>query len=383
MRFSNDYYPVHFMGIDFRNSEPFYQQIVTDIKRQIEAGELAVDDRLGSHRELAQHYGVSLITVKKALTELIREGLLYARVGKGTFVARTERPVNHRDHRSIGVVLRDLDEPFFSEITRVVEDLAYEAGYNIMLSVSAGRREKEAGQIRHFRSIGVDGLLIASMHSSHRAPRVVRELHTAHFPYVMVSYVADADMYYVGVDHEEGAYLATTHLLKQGRTRIGYMGTPPDDLLSALRETGYRRALEAQGHPYRRKLVYPVLTGSSWERYDAAYAAGRNIARQQNPPDAFFVYNDAAAVGLLRALLDAGLRIPDDVAVVGFDDIQRAAYAPVPLTTVRQPTETIGRLAIETILRRIGRQPVEPRVVLPPELVIRESCGASVTASKN
>lgn len=370
------------MGIDVRNSDPFYRQIVADIKRQIEAEELAVDDRLGSHRELAEHYGVSLITVKKALSELIREGFLYARVGKGTFVARTVRPVDHREHRSIGIVLRDLDEPFFSEVTRVVEDLAYEAGYNIMLSVSAGRREKEAGQIRHFRSIGVDGLLIASMHSSHRAPKVVRELHTAHFPYVMVSYVADEDIYYVGVDHEQGAYLATTHLLSQGRTQIGYLGTPSDDLLSALREAGYRRALEEHGLPYQIDRVYPVLTGSSWERYDAAYTAGRDIARRKDHPDAFFVYNDAAAIGLLRALLDAGLRVPEDVALVGFDDIQRAAYAPVPLTTVRQPTETIGRLAVETLLRRVGRQPVEPRVVLTPELVIRESCGASVAADK-
>lgn len=361
------------MSIDFTNSDPLYQQIVDDIRNQITSGALAVGDQIGSQRELADRYDVSLITVKKALTELIREGFLFARVGKGTFVARTAPRANLEIHRTIGVVLRDLTVPFFSDIVQGVEGFAYRAEYNVMLAVSSGKLEKEERQIERFRQIGVSGVIIASMEQSHQATGTMRALHDAGFPYVMVSYVEDDDMYMVGIDHELGAYLATTHLIQQGARRIGYLGAGRANRLSELREQGFRRALTEHGRPLDAALIYDGLEGPGWERMKSGYEAGCRIAAAKPRPDALFVYNDIAALGLQRALLEAGLSIPEDLALVAFDDIEQASFAAVPLSTVRQPTDRISEEAVAMLLRQIAQRPGERRIVLEPELVLRAS----------
>lgn len=364
------------MGIDFTRSDPLYQQIVEDLRGRITSGALAVGDRLGSHRELAAAYDVSLITVKKALAELVREGLLYARVGKGTFVARSVPRAAPAEQKTLGIVLRDLTVPLFSDIVQQVEAHAYQVGYNVMVSMSSGQAEKEERQIERFRKSGVDGLIIASMEQSHRASETIRSLDAAGFPYVMVSYVEDPDLYMVGIDHERGAYLAARHLCEQGYRRIGYVGAETANRLSELREQGYRRALSEAGLAVEEAFVYRSLEGPGWDRLEHGYEAGRRIARERERPDALFVYNDIAALGLQRALLEAGLRIPEDVAVVGFDDIEQARHAPVPLSTVRQPAGEISARAVEMLLGQIAQRPVERRVVLEPELVARASSEA-------
>lgn len=361
------------MSIDHRSQVPLYRQIADDIKAEITDGALKVDERLGSHRELATLYGVSLITVKKALTELVREGILYARVGKGTFVARRETPVDHTKHRSIGIVLRELQLPFFSEIVQGAEAYAYEAGYNILLSMSAGQIDKEEKQIEHFQQIGVDGLIIASLNTDRHASPAIRALHKTRFPYVMVSYVEDTDIYFVGIDNEAGGYLATGHLIEQGFTRIGYVGTPAGNKLSDVREAGYRRAMAEHGLAIDPAWLAYALEGPGWNRHEAGYAYGLRVGDNPDYPEALFIYNDVSALGIQRGLLEKGLQIPDDIALVGFDDIERTALAPVPMTSVKQPTDEISRLAVESLLKRVRRQPVEPYITLQPELVVRAS----------
>lgn len=361
------------MSIDFTKPVPLYQQIADDIKQKIAAGKLKVGDRLGSHRTLAQTYGVSLIVVKQALTELIRAEILYARVGKGTFVARATEPVNLQQHKSIGIVLRQLDIPFFSQVVQFIEDEAYKAGYNMLLSMSAGRRDKEEAQLDHFQQIGVDGLIIASMDPGHQASPAVQALHAAGVPYVHISYVEERTYYMVGTDNEHGAFLATEHLIQQGYQRIGYLGGERFNRLSALRQKGYQRALEMYGLPYDPSLVYNELVGPGWQRQRSGLAFGKKIAQAANRPDAFFVYNDVGALAMQEALLGAGLHLPDDMGLVGFDDIERAAYVSVPLTTIRQPVRAIAQEAFATLLKRIAHQPAPVRTVLKPELVVRAS----------
>ena len=163
------------MGVDFKNPRPLYQQIADDIKAKITSGELKVGDQIGSQQELAKEYGVSLITVKKALADLIKEGILFSRVGKGTYVARRSAPINFSEHKTIGIVLKDLQSPFFSLIVQSVEEKAYSLGYNILLSTSSEHIEKEDNQIQHFRQIGVNGLVIASMTRLYRATNTIRK----------------------------------------------------------------------------------------------------------------------------------------------------------------------------------------------------------------
>lgn len=361
------------MSIDFTRSDPLYRQILEDLREKITSGTLALGERLGSHRELAESYDVSIITIRRALAELIRQGYLYARVGKGTFVARSTPRQETQGSKMLGIVLRDVTVPLFSDIVQNFEGYAYRAGYNVMLSMSTGHLEKEERQIERFRESGVDGLLIASMDQSHRASDQIHALHAAGFPYVMVSYVDDPDIYMVSYDQERGAYEATTHLIEQGYQRIGYMGAEIANRLSELREQGYRRALKEHDIEVDEALIYRMLEGACWDRLKSGYEAGRHLARQSNRPDALFVYNDIAALGLQRAWLEAGLRIPEDMALVGFDDIEQASYAPVPLSTVRQSAQAISARAVDVLLRQIGQRSVEPRTMLEPKMITRAS----------
>jgi DNA-binding LacI/PurR family transcriptional regulator len=277
-----------------------------------------------------------IFLIKKALAKLTQEGLLYSRVGKGTYVAARKKQIaSTAANRLIGLVLRDLQSPFFSLIVQGAEEAAYKQGYNILLSNSAGRIEKEEAQIRHYRNIGVNALIIASMTHIYHASPVIKKLHKENFPYVMVSYMADEDIYYIGTDHEQGAYLATEHLIKLGHQRIGYVNGEEGNLLGELRKHGYQRALQQYKRPFNERFVFRLPLKGEWNDYPSGYEIGKRFTRLSQKPDAIFAYNDLSALGFQHALLDQGLKVPDDVAVVGFDNIERGSYAPAPLYSLR------------------------------------------------
>jgi LacI family transcriptional regulator len=361
------------VGIDFHNSKPLYLQIVDDIRFQIESGALKVDDQIGSQNELAQKYDVSLITVKKALSELMKEGLLYSRVGKGTYVAKQNVDSQKGSSKTIGLVLQDLKSPFFSLIAQEAENTSFKKGYSILFTNSSGQLAKEESQISHFRDMGVSGLIIASMTHVYRANETIRKLHSEGFPYVMVSYIHDPDIYFVGTDHEHGGYIATNHLIEEGFKKIGCINGEQGNLVGYFRYKGYERALTEAGREVNENYVFKLPRGGEWYDFTSGYEVGKHFGELADRPDAVFVYNDLAALGFQRAILEQGLRIPEDVAIVGFDDIDRASYARVPLTTIRQPTREIGNLAVDIILKRNINRYAPIKTILNPELVVRSS----------
>ena len=363
------------MPIDVQDSRPLYLQIVDDIKSKIAAKQLKAGDQLGSHAELASSYHVSLITVKKALTTLIHEGIVFTRVGKGTYVARPTiaRPANI--HPTIGLVIRDIRSPFFSRVMHSVEDAAYKLGFHVLLSNTSDEAGKEEAQIAQFQEYGVKGLIIASMSHKYYATPTIRKLLDEEFPFVMVSYIADEDIPFVGSDHELGGYIATNYLIKLGYQKIGYVNGEKGNMVGDLRLRGYERALKDHRQRYDRRLVFHLEGKGEWHDYESGYAIGKRFRKMSIKPDALFIYNDLSALGFEDALLEQGLKIPDDVALVGFDDIERGEYAPVPLTTVRQPTDLIGKQAVELLQKLMQGKTDSIRVVLKPELVVRESCG--------
>ncbi|MEO8398699.1 MAG: GntR family transcriptional regulator [Ignavibacteriaceae bacterium] len=369
------------MGIDFKDPKSLYEQIENDIKSKIASGKLNVGDQINSQSQLSKEYDVSLITVKKALSNLINEGVLFSRIGKGTYVARKSKTLDFSKNKSIGLVLRDLRHPFFSLIVHSVEEKAYELGYNILLSNSSGRLEKEESQIKHFENIGVEGLIIASMSLVYRATDNIIKLHKRKFPYVMVSYMEDPFIYYVGTDNENGAYLATEHLIKLGYKNIGYVNGGKGNLLGLLRMKGYEKALRAHKIKVNKKLIYTL--DLLRDRFKSGYELGKNFKDLNPPPDALFFYSDLAALGFQQGIILSGLKVPDDIAVVGFDDIEMAKYAPSPLTTVQQDTNKIGALAIESVINRINGIKTPVRLILEPKLQIRSSCGVMLKMNKN
>jgi len=369
------------LGIDLHNAKPLYHQIIDDIRYKVKSGDLKIGDPIGSQNELARQYNVSLITVKKALSELIKEGILYSRVGKGTYVASKNPKSQNVTTKTLGLVLQDMKSPFFSLIAQEAENIAFKRGYSILFSHASGQVDKEESQISQFRQIGVSGLIIASMTHVYYADEMIRKLHNEEFPYVMVSYIHDPDIYFVGTNHEYGGHIATCHLIEGGYKRIGYINGEEGNLVGELRYQGYVRALSEQGREVNDKYVYRLPRGGEWYDFTSGYEMGKKICKLSDRPDAVFLYNDLAALGFQRAILEDGLRIPEDIAIVGFDDIDRASYARVPLTTVKQPIKEIADHAIENILKRKNKESAPIKTILNPELVVRNSSFKNI--SKN
>ncbi len=367
--------------IKMSDPNPLYAQVEKDIRRKIRNKELIPGDQVGSYSELSKEYSVSIITVKRAISNLINEGVIFTRVGKGIYVAeeKKEKP-DFTKQKSIGLVLQDINHPYFSLVVHGIEERAYELGYNVLISNSSNKIEKEESQIDHFRELGVDGLIIASLSLEYKATDYIRKMHEEGFPYVMVSYIHDPDYWYVGTNQELGGYLATQHLIKGGCKSIGYLHAGKGNLLSEIRKNGYYRALTEYDIPYDSKLIFyldeehPVSVA---DRFKLGYHFGRKWKSIEKKPEALFVYTDLVALGLQKALLEEGVSIPDDVAIVGFDDIVMAAYANIPLTTVHQPAQKIGRTSVDVIQKRIDGIDVGNRTILNPTLVVRDSCGAS------
>ena len=364
------------MGIDRRDPTPLYSQIIEDIKFQISTGQLVEGDKIDSQSTLAKNYKVSLITVKKALAELVNDGFIISRVGKVATVARKKTIVDYSKSSTIGLVLRDLNNPFFSRIVGNVEKRATEKGYNIFLKSTLNQAENADSQIDKFRQLGVNGLIIASMAHVYHPSEMIRKLHDEEFPYIMVSYIENSNIYFIGTDHELGGFMATEHLINLGYEKIGYINGEKGNLVGELRNNGYQKALVHHSKPINNNYIYRLARGGGWNDYESGYAIGQQICKQTEKPDAVFVYNDLSALGFQKAILEGGLKIPDNIAIVGFDGIKRGVTAPVPLTTIQQPTDKIGSMAIDLLSNRINGIQVMTRTILEPQLIIRESCGA-------
>lgn len=370
------------MRIDHAEATPLYQQVAADIRRRIISGEMPIGTQLPPHRELATRYGVSGITINKALAGLVSEGVLYSRVGRGTFVALRPPPRRASPDRTIGFVLRDLSSPFFSLVAHAAQQRADELGCGLLFSSSSNRLDREEEQIQRFRDLHISGLIIVSMSRTYRISVAIQRLQDEGVPYVMVSYTHGEEVPFIGLDLDRAGYVATEHLIRAGRRRIAYVGDRFGSILYEVRGGGYRRALAEHGLPSSRELEYEYPFEGEWNDYRSGYAVGEQIAAADERPDAMFVFNDLGALGVMDALLERGVRVPDDIAIVGLDDIELAARARVPLTTVRQPTDRIGAAAVDFVLARLAGERPPLRRLFEPHLVVRESSGAPASSRR-
>jgi len=364
------------MSIDITEPTALYIQIANHIKSQIDSSVLNPGDQLESHQVLTKKYDVSLITIKKALSELINEKILFGRVGKVTYVSEINKQLNLTDHLTIGLVLRELNSPFFSRIVESVEKKASEMSCNLMISASLNSPEKEAAHIDRYIKLGVRGLIISTTAHVYHASAQIRQLRSKSFPYCIISYMEDQDINHVGTDHAYGAYIATKHLINLGYKKIGYINCEIGYPLGEVRKSGYLRALNEFGVPFNKDFVFRLSRRGDWRDYQSGYKIGQKFCLMSKKPDAMFIYNDMAALGFEKVVLEKGLNVPEDVAIVGYDNIKRSWVAPVPLTTVDQRTNEMGCLAIEMILNQINGKPYKSITILKPRLVIRDSCGA-------
>jgi LacI family transcriptional regulator/LacI family repressor for deo operon, udp, cdd, tsx, nupC, and nupG len=272
----------------------------------------------------------------------------------------------------IGLVLPDIQNPFFADLARGVEDVAQRHGYLVFLGNTDEDAAKEKLYLDVMRAESVDGIIVPP---SSETDEAVADLVRRKLPVVCVDRsLRRGKVDTVVVDNVRGAREAMEHLIGLGHRRIGFIEGLPQLSTSRERLQGYRQALEEHGIAFDPSLV---LQG------DSRQASGRELTREllalPERPTALLVGNNLMTLGALEMIHQKGLRIPEDVAILGYDDMPWALALNPPLTAVRQPGDEVGRRAMELLLQRI-RDPQRSvsLVMMQPELVVRKSCGAGL-----
>ena len=329
-----------------------------------------------SIKEVAQHAGVSLGTVSNVLNrpemvaEATRRRVLDAIAELGYVRNDSARQLRAGRSRTIAIVVLDVANPFFTDVVRGAEQVIEAAGSMLVVCNSGENAAREDRHLELLEEQRVGGILITPV-ADDRQP-VLKRLIDRGIPVVLVDRGAGtANRCSVAVDDELGGRLAVDHLLERGHRRIAYVGGPFGIAQVADRHAGASAAVA--GIPDADLIVAetPNLTVASGRD-----AARRLVTRPMGKrPTAIFCANDLLALGVLQEVTTRGLRVPDDMAIVGYDDIEFAGAAAVPLSSVRQPREQLGRTAAELLLEetRDGADHQHRHVVFQPELVVRQS----------
>lgn len=274
--------------------------------------------------------------------------------------------------QALGLVTLSGGNPFFTDLATAAEDAAADAGYSVIVGNSNESTTRESGYLNLFEELRVRGVLLSPVGDPARRLRQLRDRGIAA---VLVDRVSSDDSFSsVSVDDVAGGALAAAHLIRSGRTRLAFVGGPLQIRQVSDRLAGARQ--EVEKHPGVSLEVVPVDALTVLEGRRAGEELVQRSANRR--PDAVFAANDLIAVGLLQGLFINGrIRIPEDISLVGYDDIMFASASVVPLTSIRQPSALIGRTGVEILIEEAQDPDLEPRHVLyQPELVVRGSSSA-------
>jgi LacI family transcriptional regulator len=328
---------------------------------------------------VAAHAGVSVGTASNVLNRptlvapSTRARVERAIAALGFVRNEPARQLRARTSRTVGLIALDIANPFFTDVARGAETAAIAAGLTVMLCNSGEDVEREALYLKLLEESRVHGILITPVIG---VGERLHRLHAQGTPVILLDRWASTRTFCsVSVDDATGGELAVTHLLQQGHRRIAFVGTSLRVTQVSDRLAGAKRALTLAGLPESALAVVevPNLNFASGKSGGAQIAS---MPRSQRPTAAFCA-NDLLAIGVLQEMTHRRVRIPDDFAIIGYDDIDFAAAAAIPLSSVRQPRDSLGRSAIELLLDEASDGSHHHRqLIFGPELVPRESTGA-------
>ena len=365
---------------------PKYVQLRDQLIAAVESGRLSPGDQLPTEDALVRDLGVSRNTVRQAIGELLQRGWVIRERGRGTFVSQTSRSsqgLGENGSKAIGVLVRDIASPddVYPEIIRGIQDVCSKQDFHVVLGNTDARLDKMAEGMQRFLKLGVAGTIISPAiqqlaittselrASTRQSLQLYHRVQEAGISMVLINRrVPGLDVSCVMSDNELGGYLATKHLLDQGHTQIAAVFPPVYSTVKA-REKGYRRALSERGMRVEEGMVQfaclddpePVKT-----MVDAVLA-------QAVPPTAIFAFTDDYAAKIFERFQELEIRVPDDIALVGYNDCRIALSLPVPLTSVAYPKYEIGQRAAQLCLQGARSFASSECVILAPELVVRGS----------
>lgn len=355
---------------------PLHRAIYDDLSAAINGGAYRDGDRLPSETELCKQYGASRITVAKAIQTLQADGLVVRRAGSGSYI---QLPVPMATYQ-FGLLIPELgNTEIFEPICQGIMRSPQAKSHSLIWGHSAHEGEREASALslcRQFIQQRVAGVFFAPLEFTEGKDRInnqlVTELRQANVPIVLLDrcyypYPKRSNLDRVGIDNHRASFIVTQHLWQQGARRIVFVARRRSASTVVERVSGYQFALRECGSDFPGATLYGDVE-------DADFVRDLLDAQQ---PDGIVCANDLTAARLMRKLIELGIRVPEQVRLVSFDDVHYAKFLPVPLTTIHQNCGQIGRTAMALMLDRM-EHPTRPGmdVLVPFELVVRESCGS-------
>ncbi len=327
-----------------------------------------------SIKDIAQQAGVSHSTVSRALqgtgrmSEETRARIIELADALGYAPDALAQSLVRGRTKTVGVVVTTISDPFVAGIVAGIEEVAGEAGYTVLLGASHSNPDREMAVVENLRQRRVDAVIVtASRVGDHYSEHLQR----FGVPIVLVNNMVKGEyLYSVTCDQTSGAQQAVSYLINLGHRRIAYLGSASRRHSSQMRQRGYELALSEAGLTADASLIVAPT-----ERKDVA--AGRRALQElwAQGPTAILAYNDLTAIGVMIAAREMGVRIPKDISLIGFDDIEATEFVTPPLTTVRQPREAMGRAAMRMALDLLHEKTIQNRV-LACKLVVRNSVAA-------
>ena len=342
-----------------QNSEQISNLTLKDIARKAGVSRSTVSRVINNHPNVSK-------SARQRVTDIIRETGYHPNVAARSLAMRRTRMLGLVLPRSMSSFFTD---PYFPHLTQGIAKACNEEDYTLGLFLVGTPEDEEKIFSRVLRKGLLDGILLQS---GELGDQLIDDLCKSEIPLVIAGRPFNTDgVSFIDIDNVQAAHQAVTHLIKLGHKRIGTIAGAPNNTVSIDRLVGYRNAVQDAGLELDESLIV---------KGDYSEVCGYDSMQKLLPakPDAVFAASDAMAIGAIRAVQEAGLAVPKDVAFVGFDDLPLATMPNIQLTTVRQPVFEFGFTATKMLIERIEKGDTEPKqIILETELIIRDSCGSS------
>lgn len=349
---------------------PKYEMVKNYIKHLLKENIISFGSKLPSEHELMDKFKVSRHTIRQAFSELTSEGYIFKEQGKGTFSNYRKEA---KQKQIVAVLTTYMSAFVFPGILSGIEQILSDEGYMMLLSNTNNMKEREAQYLTSILEHNVVGMIIEPTQSAHTNVNIkmLEDIKAKGIKSVFINACYDNfDSSYVVMDDMRGGVMATEYLIQLGHRKIaGIFKT--DDRQGVDRKTGYISALEKYNVP-----VDPGYIGEygTVNMYDYPYMFAQSLFRKDESPTAFVCYNDQCAMMAVQAVNDKGLRVPDDVSVVGYDDSISIMQSDVKLTTILHPKKALGIQAAKYLIDMLDGNMEKPQMVYRPELIVRNSC---------
>ncbi|MBI4902076.1 MAG: LacI family DNA-binding transcriptional regulator [Acidobacteria bacterium] len=328
-----------------------------------------------SIKDIARLARVSHSTVSRALREspLVNpetaENIRRIAAESGFRASAVARSLATSRTSTIGVVVTSIDDPFVAEVVKGIEDEAIVHDYSVFLANCHADPDREMKVVHSFEDRRVDGIVVTASRVGALYGPVLERMR---IPIVLLNNQHPSQFAHsIVIDNFEGSRQAVAHLIELGHTRVAYIGDRFGHGSDSERFSGYRAALDAADVPFQPELI---LHGDG--KAEGGRLAMEKLLAHRRRPTAVFCYNDMTAIGALKAIRARGLRVPADISLVGFDDLPLSLFVDPPLTTVHQPKQEMGRMAMQALLKLMAGSEAEQNVRVSGELLIRQSTAA-------